>query len=258
MGLISEGIIGVRAFELPAGVWKDGDSVGVPRTVLLRWQSSWQDKFYQVYVNGRYSRTSRDTKQRRMFVQLPSSFSSSVRIEVFAVDACEAETDFSSELDSYGGKSGRVKIGLLREQELALGARVNIYFDNGTGEIDYDNPINTEPIEVWADWQDKGGFGMSRFGNSDFGRDWSAGVGFGMGCFGQGQLGVDADLIEWVSEQLQAGVYKFAVKIIDREGNESSPAESEEIFVEPAAKGVETLQVISFDEPEKKMVLGIN
>lgn len=256
--LISEGITKVRAFELPTGVWTDGDSVAVPRTVLLRWRSSWQDKFYQVYVNGRYSGTSRDTKQRQMFVHLPNSFSSSVHIEVFAVERCEADTDFSNELADSKGKSGRVKIGLLREQYLALGARFNIYFDNGTGEIDYDNPVNSEPEEIWADWQDKGGFGMSRFGNSDFGRDWSAGVGFGMGCYGQGQLGVDADLIEWVSGELGAGVYKFAVKIIDREGNVREPIESEEIFLEPAAKGVETLGVISFDESEKKMVLGIN
>jgi len=258
MGLISEGINKVRAFELPAGVFRDGDSVGVPRTALLRWQSSWQDKFYQVYVSGRYCGTSRDTNQRQMFVQLPNSFSSSVRIEVFAVDACEADVDFSGELADSEGKSGRVKIGLLREQNLALGARVNIYFDNGIGEIDYENPVNSEPIEIWADWQDKGGFGMSRFGRSDFGRDWSAGAGFAMGYYGRGQFGVDADLIEWVSEQLPAGVYKFAVKIIDGEGNESEPIECEEIFVEPAAKGVESLQVISFDEAEKKMVLGTN
>lgn len=57
---------------------------------------------------------------------------------------------------------------------------------------------------------------------------------------------------------MPAGVYKFAVKIIDGEGNVSEPIESEEIFVEPAAKGVETLGVVSFDESEKKMVLGIN
>ncbi len=258
MGLISEGISGVRAFELPAGVWGDGDSAAVPRTVLLRWRSSWQDKFYQVYVNCRYYATSDGTEQRQMLVQIPSSFSSSVRIEVFAVDACEADVDFGSEPAYSKGKSGRVKISVLREQNLSAGAMVNIYFDSGTGEIDYENPVNSEPIEVWADWQDKGGFGMSRFGRSDFGRDWSAGVGFGAGCYGWGGFGVDADMIEWVSGELGAGVYKFAVKIIDAEGDESEPIESGEIFVEPAAKGVEDLCVISFDESEKKMVLGIN
>lgn len=194
--LISEGINKVRAFELPAGVWPDGDSVAMPRTVLLRWQSSLRDKFYQVYVNGRYCATSNGTEQRQMLIQLPSSFSSSVRIEVFAVDASDADKDFTDELDNSDGKSGRVKISLLREQKLAADAMVNIYFDNGTGEIDYDNAINSELIEVWADWQDKGGFGMSSFGRSDFGRGWSASVGFGMGCFGWGQFGVDADLIE--------------------------------------------------------------
>ena len=258
MRLISEGITKVRAFEIPCGVWSGGESISAPRSVLVRWQSSWQDKFYQVYVNGSFAGVSEDTEQREMVIELVSSQDSSVRIEVFAVEKNEADIDFGSELKDSKGKSGRVRIGILREQNIVLGAMVNIYFNKGTGQIDFDEPINDEPIEVWANEEEKCGFGMSRFGFSDFGRDFSAAVGFGAGYFGLGQFGADADLIEWLSGELEAGIYKFAVNVIDREGNESEAIESGEIFVEPAAKGAEQLSVISFDEQDKNLVLGIN
>lgn len=257
MALISEGISKVRAFELPAGIWSDGKDVGVPRTVLVKWQSSWADKFYQVYVNGVYAGTSDDAEQKAMVVQLPTSFFSSVCIEVFAVDAAEADGNFGGELLDSKNKSGRVRISLLREQMLAAGAKIQIYFDSGTGVIDYDKAVNSEPIEVWPSREDKGGFGMSRFGLSDFGRDWSAGVGFGKGSFGYGWFGVDADFVDWISEQFGAGVYKFAAESIDEEGNESAAVESGEVVVLPAARGAEDLSVVSFDESANKLILGV-
>lgn len=257
MGLISDGITNVRGFELPVGIWSDGEDICVPRFVLIRWKSSLEDKFYQVYVNGEYAGTTDDRDQRQMVVSLPMSFLSSVCIEVFGVHAGEADIDFSGQLKSAGGVAGRVKIGLLREQKLPAGGKVQVYFDNGTGQIDYVNAVNYEPVWLWADWQDRGGFGMSVFGFSDFGRDWSAGVGFGRGSFGWGQFGVDADSICWISEQFEAGVYKFAVKVIDGEGNESEAVQAGEVMVLGSAKGAEDLDVISFDESANKLILKV-
>ena len=219
----------------------------------MEWKSDWQDKFYQVYVNGRFAGATVDTEQRRMIVFLPSSFGSSVRIEVFAVDAAEADVDFGSELAKSRGQSGRVKIGLLRSQEMPAGAKAEIYFDNGSGQIDYDRPINDEPIPIWPVWQEKCGFGLSGFGEGDFGREWSAGVGFGAGLFGQGEFGVDAEMIEWVSPELAAGKYKFGIRIIDENGNVSEASETDEIIVLPAAKGVEDLQIVSFNKLENNI-----
>ena len=256
MGLVSTGIDEVRVFELPNGVWERGSAVAAPRAALVRWHASWKEKFYQVYVNGEYAGRTIDSQQRQLVVHTPTSLTSPVRIEVFAVDAAEAGTDFSGEIGLSSGRTGRVRIILLRGQNLPVGSSAQIYFDNGTGEIDYDSPLSNLPIRVWPTWQDKAGFGMSRFGASDFGYDSAAAVGFGKGSFGRGQFGLDADTIEWISQPLEAGVYKFAVTIADGVGNESS-SEAGQITVVPDAKPAEQVSVSSFDKQINQLVLSV-
>ncbi len=257
MTLINSGIEDVRAFELPCGIWSDGRYVGFPRAALVKWRAVWPDMFYQVYVNGRYAGTTVDCQQRQMVVQMPASLEAPVRIEIFAVAAEQANIDFSDEINSSDNQSGRVRITMLRSQNLPIGATAQIYFDNGSGEIDYNTPLNNVPIKVWPVWQDKAGFGMSRFGASDFGYDSSAAVGFGRGGFGNGQFGIDADTFEWVSASMQSGVYKFAVKIIDKAGNESS-SETDPITVIRAARAAERMSIVSFDKQINQLVLSVS
>jgi hypothetical protein len=256
MALISSGIDRVRVFELPGGIWADGQTVALPRIALVKWHSGWSDKFHQVYVDGQYAGTTVDSQQREMIVQMPAS-ERPVRIEVFAVQPGQGDADFSSELDSSTGHSGRVRISFLRGQNLPIGATAQIYFDAGSGEIDYENPLNDCPIRLWPAWQDKAGFGMSRFAVSDFGFDGAAAVGFGKGSFGHGQFGLDADMFEWTSPPIQAGVYKFAVKVTDQVGNESTTSETDQVTVTPAAKAVEQVSVSSFDKQANQLLLKI-
>ena len=258
MALISSGIENVRVFELPCGIWADGEYVGSPRTALVKWRSVWGDKFYQIYVNGQYVGATVDSQQRQMIVQIPTSLESPVRIEVFAVEAEQVDTDFSSEIASSIGQSGRVRISMLRDQSLPIGAIAQIYFDNGTGEIDYDKVLNDWPIRVWSACQDKAGFGMSRFGASDFGYDLAAAVGFGKGSFGDGQFGLDADTFEWISPAMRAGIYKFAIKVTDEAGNESGSSETGQVTVTPAARPAEQISISSFDKQANQLVLGIS
>ena len=256
MSLISNGINSVRAFAPPCGIWADGRAPVAPRMALVRWRSVLSDVYYQVYVNGKYAGTSLDTQQRRMIVPLPNCLDYLVRIEVFAVEAQDADVDFSGELDVPAG-NGCVRISMLRSQDLPPGATAQIYFDNGTGQIDYDNPLTDSPIELWSAWQDKAGFALSRFGQSDFGYDSTAAVGFGKGSFGNGRFGLDADTIEWVSPPLQAGIYKFAVVVTDENGNKSCVSEAESVTVTPAAEPAGGLEVDSFDIQTNELVLKI-
>jgi len=259
MGLIGSGIETVRAFELPAGIWADGKCVETPRAALVKWSSkaNLNDKFYQVYVNGRYAGTTIENQQRQMIVPVPTSIESAVRIEVFAVEPEEADIDFIDELVRQPVNSGRVRISLLRSQNLPSDATAKIYFDNGTGEIDYNQTLTDSPIRIWPAWQDKAGFGMSRFGMDDFGYGSAAAVGFAKGSFGHGQFGLDADTIEWISPPLQAGVYKFGVKVVDGRGNESNASETEPLTVIPAARPAERLSISSFDKQTNQLVLKI-
>ena len=255
MGLISSGINGVRVFELPIGVWADGGVATGPRVCLVKWRSAWADKVHQVYVNGRYAGATVDCEQRQMIVQTPDCFDRAVRVEVFAVEPGEADVDFGDMVDGCEGDSGRVRLSLLRSQRLPACARFEVYFDGGSGEIDYENPIGGG--QIWACLQDKAGFGLARLGEGDFGREWAGGVGFGRGGFGLGEFGVDADVIEWVSPVLEAGVYRFGVKIFNETGNESVASETGDVTVIPAARLAVELAARSFDKDTHVMVIGI-
>jgi len=257
MALISDGIKSVRAIELPCGIRADGNYIGTPRAALVRWRSGLSDMLYQVYVNGQYAGATVDSQQREMIVPLPTCLESPVRIEVFAVQHEQAHIDFGGEIKQPPVDSGRVKISLLRSQNLPFGATAIVYFDGGVGEIDYQTPVSELPIRIWPGWQDKAGFGMSKFGVSDFGYDSAAAAGFGKGSFGNGQFGLDADAIEWTSPVLTAGVYKFAVKVIDGRGNAGSGSETEPITVTPAARPAEKLSISSFDKQTNQLILNV-
>jgi len=180
-----------------------------------------------------------------------------LHIEVIGVGAGQASSDLSGELEKPPADSGRVRIVLLRNQSLPVGATAHIYFDNGTGQIDYEYPITDSPIRIWPAWQDKAGFAMAGFGLGDFGYDSAAAVGFGKGSFGDGQFGLDADTIEWISPSLQSGVYKFGIRIDDESGNQTSAVETEPITVTPAARPADDLQVCSFDRQTNQLLLEV-
>lgn len=258
MGFIGNGIEKVAAFELPSGVWRDGSSSIEPRWCLVKWRSELEGKFYQIYVNGEYAGTTVDGDQRQMIVALPLCGQTAVRIEVFAVEAENVYTDFSDEMGNVVSGTGRVKITLLRSQNLPIGGEAQVFFDNATGEIDYENPLTRRPIRLWPAWQAKAGFGTSGFGLGDFGYDSAAAVGLGKGSFGRGQFGLDADVIDWISRPLAAGTYKFAVRVVDGAGNESCSAETGEITVTPAAKPAERLSISSFDKQTNHLVLSVS
>ena len=257
MSLYSNGIDSVRAFDLPAGIRADGQFAKEPHVALVKWRSTWSDKFHQVYVNGQYAGTTIDRQQRQLLIPILTSLQCPVRIEVFAVEAEYANIDFSSELDRPSVDSGRITITLLRSQNLPMDADADIYFDNGTGQVDYDNPITDSPIQISPAWQDKAGFAMSRFGLGDFGWDSAAAVGFGKGSFGGGQFGLDADTMEWISPILTNGTYKFGIKVRDGSGRQSIGSETAPITVTPPARPVEGLSVSSFDKQTNQLVLNI-
>jgi hypothetical protein len=212
---------------------------------------------HQVYVNGRFAGATIDAEQRQMIVQIPGSFESAVRIEVFAVPAEQAHVDFGSEIAQPPVDSGRVKISLLRSQNLPAGATANVFYDAGSGEIDYDQPLNDCPIQIWPSWMDKAGFAMAGFGIGDFGWDSAAAVGFGKGIFGGDAFGLDADTLEWISQALPAGAYKFGVRVLDQAGNESAASEVGPVTVTPAARAAEGLTILSFNAQTNELVLQI-
>ncbi|HIJ67793.1 MAG TPA: hypothetical protein HPP87_09570 [Planctomycetes bacterium] len=252
MGLISSGIERVMSCSIPAGVRADGSSVDEPLSVLVRWRSGYEDKLYQIYVNGALAGVAANPAARQMIVPIPAHTNSAVRIEVFAVEASAANVDFSSELQSHS-QSGRVKLSWPRGMNLPFEGTAQVYSDGGGGEINYDEPVSKEDIRLWPSRQDKVGFGSGPFADGDFGYDGSSAIGFGKGAFGEGEFGFDADEMSWISGELETGKYRFAVKVQDRFGNVSEAQETDKMTVIRTAKPAQKLEVESYDKGESRL-----
>jgi len=257
MSLDGSKITDVRAYILSAGIVRDGECVRETRRAVIKWHSGWSGRLHQVYVNGRYAGTTVECEQRMLVVAVPGELLTAVRIEVFAVEMDSCQRDFSGQLDSAVVSSGRVRLRIVRCQQLPAGAILSIYGDGGTGQIDYQSPLSSGPIYVWRAWQDKCGFGMSGFGSCDFGYDSAAAVGFGRGSFGYGQFGLDADLIEWVSEPMSSGSYQFGIRVEDSRGKKSEAVEVGPVFVNTSARPVDEVSVDSYDEDANLLVLKV-
>jgi len=257
MSFARDGIENIRAMVLPDGVAADGRCAALSRTALATWHSSLEGKCHQVYLNGRFAGATLDAEQRQLVVHSPSSFQSAVHVEVIAVEPKDAHVDFSRELDRPAAGSGRVRLTILRSQTLPMEATANIYFDNGTGQIDYTEPLNPVPVPIWPCRQDKAGFGTAQFGAGDFGYDSAAAVGFGKGSFGHGQFGLDADAIEWTGPPLPLGRYRFGVRMADARGNESPASETAAIPVVPVARPAAGLEIVTFNEQTHQLTLRI-
>ena len=258
MPFLHEGIESVRAVVLPDAITADGGKTAFSRTALVTWKSCLENVLYQAYVNGCFAGATVDSEQRQLVIQIPSSFEAAVRVEVVAVERTDAHRDFADEIGYAAICNARVKLTLLRSQSLPAAATANIYFDNGTGNIDYDTPLNDAPIPIWPCRQDKAGFGLAQFGAGDFGYDAAAAIGFGKGVFGRGQFGLDADTIEWISPALPLGAYRFGVKVVDAQGNDSLANETGPISIVPAARPAARLDVVTFDKQTNELTLGVS
>ncbi|MBE0537437.1 MAG: hypothetical protein IH624_17375 [Phycisphaerae bacterium] len=225
-----------------------------PMHAQVRWRSTHQDMLHQVYVNGRLAGATGGRGDRSLLVALPSSPTRPLRVEVFAVPPGEAYVDFGDAAPE--AQRGRVELVWLRRMGLPAAGAARVFASGGDGPVDYTSPVS-EPLPIWPAWQAQGGFGMSRFGASDFGYDGSAAVGFGCGLFGEGPFGFDADAMRWVSEELADGVHRFAVTVTDACGSESAPAESEPVTVVRRAAALGALAVEAYDNAAGRLVIGI-
>jgi hypothetical protein len=236
--ILSERISNVRVFSLPVGVSGDGKSNQLTGFALVKWQSNYNLP-HQVYVNGKFGGAITDTSQRQMIVSVPMSQQAAVRIEIYAVDSQNADTDFSESIESEYNLS-RVKI----EFPKTLDGCIDIYRD--------DEKLNNEAIRIY----ELVGFGLGSFGQSDFGFDGGAASGFGKGAFGFGRFGFDADMFCWQSRQFDTGAYNLKLKITDSNGNQTE-TQTETVTVIQQAKPAEKITIDSFNKQTNKLILSV-
>lgn len=181
--------------------------------------------------NGRIVQTLTPQSGRLAEMALDRNFHAACIIE--CIDLPRADLpEYTAVRSSREHCTNRVRLIIIREMGAPCRARVRIFWDQGTGQLDYQTPITRYPLKLWTAWQDKGGFGMSRFGHCDFGFDSAAAPGFGRGRFGFGEHGWDAFAFEWISPELASGTHRFAVEVEDRRG-QTHRIETQNIEIEP-------------------------
>jgi len=249
------GIDKVRAMVFPAGQLCDGQIVPLPGLVLLRWRSDEADKLFQIYVNGNLAGVTSHFQQRTLLVQCDTDHPAA--IEIVSMDCQNRYEDYSEELDGFKNSDGsHVVLTWPRRGVLPLDSIAYVYWNGGSGQIDYSEPLATQTI--WNDPVEKWGWGLDGFGRGDFGYSGTGAAGWGCGSFAEGEFGFDAEVMCFESESLTLGEYKFAIGLADAQDNiEQEEISVEEFFIDPlpVAPG---LAVESYDEQSDQLVLEIS
>lgn len=130
-----------------------------------------------------------------------------VTIDVGAVASYEGNVDLSASLPALPGVGNRASLAWLggtyedaSGNDDVAGFRVYASLTAG-GSISYTKPVATIPA------YEQGSIPLD---------------GFGLGGFGQGGFGRSASNYAWQSGPLGSGVWGFAVRVVDTEGNESA------------------------------------
>lgn len=254
MGYYTEAIDKVRASSFAMGIGSNGEPLAIPGLIALSWESTDSARLFQAYVNGIFAGVTSHPEQRRLLVQCDPAYPAS--IEIIAVDTIDRETDFSSRLTgfSYAGGS-RVEITYPRHGELGLGSQLELFWDAGTGSIDYDSEALMQR-SVWASIFEKWGWGLDTFGQGDFGYSGTGAPGWGLGALGKGEFGFDAEQIVLQTESLEQGCYNFGLKIVDQMSNAESEAVEIEVAVDPLPKAKQ-LRLDSYDATTNQLILEV-
>jgi len=241
-----DNIEAVKAMTFPAGRLRDGTVVPMPGLIVVQWRSSETGKLFQVYVNGRLAGVTADPEQRMLLA--PYDHSHPAAIEIVAVDAAEKDVDYAGELTGFTRDDGsHVLLSWPRLGTMPLGSEARVCWNDGDGEIDYDNPIATQA--VWGDPTEKWGYGLDGFGEVGFGYSGGA-IGFGRGAFGLGEFGFDAEMMTFESEALPLGTYCLAVRLADATGNlDEGDVTSVELSIDPLPEAP-ILALESYDKVE--------
>lgn len=134
--------------------------------------------------------------------------------------------------------SARVSISFYIPPNCPPDAAFEVLHDNCTGTIDGTHLLTPSRRPLLESVHGRVGFGYGRFGLGSFGHGGGSvpNAGFGAGRFGEGYFGYHVPQVRYVSAQpLTDGVYRFAVRIVDRQGNTST--------------AVETVAVVAADPP---------
>ena len=231
MAFSTEGIRRVRLQPLVLDV-SEGQAVGPSGALEVTWESNQEDRWHQVYVNGRLAGVTAGPEDRWLVVSVPAGRAGSlgvVQVEVIAVDAADRWTDFGGELSGFSSEQGsRIRLAWQGGLYLDPGLEsFNVFADGRTGTVDYQTPLNEAPIPARPDGQEP----------------W----GYGCGGYGVGGYGESAAVYEWTTDDLEAGEWRFAVVAMDEAGNHLESVTEVLVSLSPLPRPPVNFRVTEYD-----------
>ena len=199
--------------------------------VHLGWSAPDQeDRFVQIYVDGRWYDVVIDPTQREHWLILTPGIQH--RITLLAVSPDLAYIGHAALLTDWPTLADHAQVALLRDQTLPVDARVVIQPEG--------RPAQT--ADLFGPEADRSGFGAV-FGQGDFGFDASVGPGMGMGELGYGPLGIDAQAWRWITNDLPHGGQTLTLAVHDIHGRAITPSVEREVTIDRSAAPVSSLSL---------------
>ena len=196
-------------------------------TYIFRWTDDYTGKLYQLYINGKLANETRQVSAgKNLTGQAVGKFS----WQILAIDPASAGTDYSDYLDVVIGS--RVKLKWPRRStDLEYFGYVNVFWDAGVGTIITTSSINRQPIMNFPPGAGCWGHGLGPHGYEAHGYE-GEGIGHGYEAHGIGGHGFGCDYVEFVTEAMPPGEYKFRCVVYDVAGNATNPAADETVLVD--------------------------
>jgi len=203
MGFSTEDITAVRALPVVLAVSPDGTWQADPGFIEVVFQSDAEGEHHQAYVDGRLAGATLSTDDRSIIVAAAEHAGSAV--EVIAVDVDDRLTDYGASISGYADEHGS-RVTLTWSGGRYLDDELDHFDVHGgpTGDIDYDAPLNAEPIPATAGGENLGGFGR--------------------GGFGRGGWGRSAMAFTFTTDKRFPGDWEFEVVAVDASGNATGGA----------------------------------
>ncbi|MBN2583385.1 MAG: hypothetical protein JXL80_09970 [Planctomycetes bacterium] len=235
MGFSTAEVSNVRA--LPRAVSADDQGYGCRELGFAEvvFQSSATGKHHQAYVDGRLAAVSVSTEDRVLVVAVPEA--AAALIEVVAVDADNRLTDFGDQLSGFDDEdASRVELTWCGGRYLDDHLDHFQVYGGPAGAIDYDRPLNAEPIAALIGGENLGGFGRGGLGRGGFGRS--------------------AMTFTFVTAKHLPGSYDFEVLAVDVSGNVTNgPPVAVQATVRSFPRPPEDLAVTTYDDEMQTVTL---
>ena len=217
----------------------------------ITFRSTNEERFHQLYVNGRLADFSDTTAQRSFLVDAAPHPQD---VLVVAVDGDLRHVDLSDRLDTFAGRSSwTYRAEVVRSASDRPGARLVLLGDHATGVLD---PVPLATRELHPEWSARWGFGDDAFGEGGFGYDAAPAPGLGRGTFGAGPFGHGAETFLMEVPLPEEGQHQLQLRVVNPDGlYADGPLQTLTSCPPPACAGA--LVPVSYDPQTQTLTLQI-